>query len=599
MRRELSPRRRFALTLLAFILPLAAWSAISYIPWLWHPLVRVTAAGDGTFLEDQLVEKCAFAAANAALLGAGKVVAAGDPANPVFLSPPHAVARALITGFTTPLLRKNEPWLHESLLHSVRLIAWGFGLSVIAGVPLGILCGSFRFVSYLFEPFVDFIRYMPAPAFGALAVAVFGINDEPKIAIIVIIVISSFFCTVLVVANTARLVDRSLLEAAQTLGAGDRQLLTRVIVPAMLPQLYNDLRILLGSAWTALIVAELIGASSGISYFINQQGKYRNYDNVFAGIILIGMVGLITDQILAYLSRFIFPGRMARMDDKKSVGKTPSNPIALEVRDLGKTFPRHGGGDATALAHLNFSVHRREFVTVVGPFGCGKSTLVRILAGLEGASSGVVLVDGAPVTGPGSDRGMVFQGYTLFPWLTVLRNVMFGLRLRGMGFNAARSQALEWIEMVGLTRFADAYPHQLSGGMKQRVAIARAIANQPRVLLMDEFFGARDPKTRLQMQSHLLQIWRNVNITVVFITHDLDEAALLADRIVVLGAPDQQHIGGHLVEILTTRFNRERDIDIARDPGYATIRHQLEHLVHPPPLAEPPPPLPLGRMTPI
>ena len=122
---------------------------------------------------------------------------------------------------------------------------------------------------------------------------------------------------------------------------------------------------------------------------------------------------------------------------------TQSHPIALEVRDLGKTFPRRGDGDATALAQVNFSVNRGEFVTVVGPSGCGKSTLVRILAGLEDASSGSVLVDGAPVTGPGSDRGMVFQGYTLFPWLTVLRNVMFGLSLRGIGFNAARSQALE------------------------------------------------------------------------------------------------------------------------------------------------------------
>lgn len=304
VRRELAPRRRALLALLAFALPLALWCAISYVPWLWHPLMRVTAAGDGTYAVDQLIEQAAFASANAELAAAGKSLAVGEPANPVFLPPPHAVARALVTGFTTPPKRKGEPWLHESLLHSVKLIAIGFTIAAVIGVPLGILCGSFRFVSHLVEPFVDFIRYMPAPAFGALAVAVFGINDEPKIAIIVI---STFFCTVLVVANTARLVDRPLLEAAQTLGASDRQLLTRVIVPAMLPQLYNDLRILLGSAWTALIVAELIGASSGISYFINQQGKYRNYDNVFAGIILIGVLGLVTDQILARLSRFLFP----------------------------------------------------------------------------------------------------------------------------------------------------------------------------------------------------------------------------------------------------------------------------------------------------
>ena len=304
VRRELSPRQRALLTVCAFLLPLALWSAVSYIPWLWHPLVRVSEVGDSSFTTGQLIEQGAFASANVTLLTAGKKPAGGEPANPVFLPPPHAVGKALITGFTTPPLRKGEPWLHESLLHSVKLIAVGFSLAALVGVPLGILCGSLRFFSHLIEPFVDFIRYMPAPAFGALMVAIFGINDEPKIAIIVI---ASLFTTVLVVANTARLVDRSLLEAAQTLGANDRTLLTRVVIPAMLPQLYNDLRILLGAAWTALIVTELIGASSGISYFINQQGKYRNYDNVFAGIMLIGFLGLITDQVLAFFGRHVFP----------------------------------------------------------------------------------------------------------------------------------------------------------------------------------------------------------------------------------------------------------------------------------------------------
>jgi NitT/TauT family transport system permease protein len=286
------------------VLPLGLWSAVSYIPWLWHPLMRVTSTGDGSFAAGQLIERATFSSTNATLIAAGQAPAVGERANPVFLPPPHAVARALVTGFTTPPLRKGEPWLHESLLHSLRLIAIGFSIAAGIGVPLGILCGSFRVVSHLIEPFVDFLRYMPAPAFGALMVAVCGINDEPKIAIIVI---ASFFTTVLVVANTARHVEHSLLEAAQTLGATDRMLLTRVIVPAMLPQLYTDLRILLGAAWTALIVAELIGASSGISYFINQQGKYRNYDNVFAGIILIGLLGLITDQVLAFIGRFLFP----------------------------------------------------------------------------------------------------------------------------------------------------------------------------------------------------------------------------------------------------------------------------------------------------
>src|SRR6185369_16975141 len=143
--------------------------------------------------------------------------------------------------------------------------------------------------------------------------------------------------------------------------------------------------------------------------------------------------------------------------------------------------------------------------------------------------SGVVRVDGEPVVGPGADRGMVFQNYTLFPWLTVKHNVMFGLKMKGVPPVRAEAQARRWLEMVNLSKFADAYPSELSGGMKQRVAIARALANQPRILLMDEPFGALDAQTRCSMQAHLLKIWENVDVTVVFITHDLDEAIYLAD----------------------------------------------------------------------
>jgi NitT/TauT family transport system ATP-binding protein len=261
--------------------------------------------------------------------------------------------------------------------------------------------------------------------------------------------------------------------------------------------------------------------------------------------------------------------------------KIRERPVVLEARNLDKHFQTPSGGTTIALDQINFQVHRREFITVIGPSGCGKSTLVRILAGLDTQTAGEVLVDGKPVRGPGRDRGMVFQGYTLFPWLTVTRNVMFGLKMGGMGDDEARSQALLWIGMVGLEKFADAYPHQLSGGMKQRVAIARALANRPRILLMDEPFGALDPRTRMQMQSYLLQIWQNVNITIVFITHDLDEAVLLADRVVVLGAPDAAHRGGHLVQILDVPLPSPRDVDVVRQPAFAAVREHLDHLVHP------------------
>jgi NitT/TauT family transport system ATP-binding protein len=188
-----------------------------------------------------------------------------------------------------------------------------------------------------------------------------------------------------------------------------------------------------------------------------------------------------------------------------------------------------------------------------------------------------MLLDGKPIHGPGSDRGMVFQSYTLFPWLTVLKNVMFGLEVSGAASSAeAVGEAKMWLEMVGLSNFASAYPHQLSGGMKQRVAIARALANRPRMLLMDEPFGALDAQTRCQMQSYLLQIWKQVDITILFITHDLDEAVYLADRILVLDAHP-----GRLREMMEVAVPRPRSPDQFLEPEFIAARRHLEDLIHP------------------
>ncbi len=293
------------LALLSFLLPLLLWSAVSYVPWIWHPLMRVNDAGTVEwFKPGLLVERAVFAEENAKAVTAGGRAATGERANPVFLPPPHAVGRALWTAFTTKPVLRDELWLHQSLLLSIRTIFLGFMLSSLFGVPLGILCGAYPPVARLFEPVIDFVRYMPAPAFGALAVAVLDIYAAPKIAIIVI---GTFFQQVLVIANTVRRHDPALIEAAQTLGAGPRKLLLHVIIPSCLVDLYNDQRILLGWAWTYLIVAEVVGVSTGITFFIGQQAKYRNFDNVYAAIIIIGIIGLVTDQGLAFVGRRIFP----------------------------------------------------------------------------------------------------------------------------------------------------------------------------------------------------------------------------------------------------------------------------------------------------
>jgi NitT/TauT family transport system permease protein len=305
LKRELPPRTRFTLLVLSFVAPLLLWSAISYIPWVWHPLVRISDPGEVEYFTEGLdVQRADFDGEVEKARVSGTALPVGTRVNPVYLPAPHEVARAFYTAFITPPRLPNEPWLHESLGHSIRTIFWGFLFSSIVGVPLGILCGSFRFFARLQEPFIEFFRYLPAPAFGALCVAVLGIDDGPKIAVIFI---GTFFQQVLVIANSVRKVDPALVEAAQTLGTSSRNLVRRVIIPATITDIYTDLRILLGWAWTYLIVAEVVGTMSGITYFINQQARYRNFDNVYAAIAMIGIIGFATDLFLAWLGRMLFP----------------------------------------------------------------------------------------------------------------------------------------------------------------------------------------------------------------------------------------------------------------------------------------------------
>ena len=266
-------------------------------------------------------------------------------------------------------------------------------------------------------------------------------------------------------------------------------------------------------------------------------------------------------------------------------------PVVLEIEHLGREFAGQGGS-VTALRDVSLRIHRRELVCVIGPSGCGKSTLIRIIAGLDDPSSGRMLVDGKETSGPCPERGMVFQGYTLFPWLTVKRNIMFGLEMGGMRIDEAEAEARQWISLVGLDKFGDHYPHQLSGGMKQRVAIARALAPNPRVLLMDEPFGALDAQTRAQMQAHLLEIWRNVEVTILFITHDLDEAIFLADRIVVLKAHP-----GEVQEIIEVPVPRPRSLAQVNSPEFLATRRRLDELIHPRTHAAPVEKLPIIRLT--
>ncbi|MEM6459821.1 MAG: ABC transporter permease [Planctomycetota bacterium] len=406
----LSAKRSTPLIVASFVLPMAIWCLVSYVPFIWHPLVNVQVSGGSIYrigdrpekadfrrereealagnaairqrlaageplderssrvkrankavvkqfgpyaeangwldaraaLDEQAIytamtaylageleptmarlsaENVAVVEYNAGVLAelqaddAGRLALPGDryllslvpqgrPENPVFLPPPHEVGLAFYDAFVTPPRREGEPWLHERLGESVVTIAQGFGLACLIGLPLGLICGAFPFFAKLTEPVVNFVSYIPPPAFGALLIAVFGIAGGPKIAMVFI---AAVLPLVLMVAKTTRLMEPALLEAAQTLGASRPRLVMRVIVPGVLPNVWNDLRIVLALSWTILIIAELTGTKSGISGYMQQQGRYRNFDNVFAAMVMIGIIGFTVDQLLVLARRVLFP----------------------------------------------------------------------------------------------------------------------------------------------------------------------------------------------------------------------------------------------------------------------------------------------------
>jgi len=243
----------------------------------------------------------------------------------------------------------------------------------------------------------------------------------------------------------------------------------------------------------------------------------------------------------------------------------------LVIEAVSRTFPGvHGGPPTRALEPTSLAVADNDFICVLGPSGCGKSTLLRIVAGLDTPTTGRVVLDGAPVTGPGAERGMVFQSYTLFPWLTVTENICFGLREKGVPAAEQARRAAHYVARVGLEGFERHYPKMLSGGMQQRTALARALANDPKILLLDEPFGALDNQTRSLMQELLLSIWEAERTTVLFVTHDIDEAIFMANRVAVMTARP-----GRIKTDLTIDLAHPRHYTVKTSPEFSAYKARL------------------------
>ncbi|NVM76323.1 NitT/TauT family transport system ATP-binding protein [Duganella sp. SG902] len=268
-------------------------------------------------------------------------------------------------------------------------------------------------------------------------------------------------------------------------------------------------------------------------------------------------------------------------DVNQAYGRIAIDKLSLRVGAGAQAFE--------AVQDVSLNVAPGEFVCLLGPSGCGKSTLLGALAGHLRPSKGGITVDGVTVDGPHAERGLVFQHHTLFPWRRVIDNVAFGLKMQGVGRTERRRRAAELLAMVGLQDFAEHYPAQLSGGMKQRVEIARVLINHPRVMLMDEPFGALDAQTRLMMQQLLLQLWAKIRTTIVFITHDIDEALFLADRILVMSPRP-----GRIIEEIKVDFARPRDETLVTSARFTALKRRCLQLLHPA-NAE----LPLERLSPL
>lgn len=245
----------------------------------------------------------------------------------------------------------------------------------------------------------------------------------------------------------------------------------------------------------------------------------------------------------------------------------------LHIQDLSKVY-RSSGHEVVAIAEINLAIRNKEFATILGPSGCGKSTLLRIVAGLMRPTRGVVRLDGSAIGGPGRDRGMVFQSYTLFPWLTVMENIQFGPGLSGVPKAEQEQVARAFVEKVGLQGFEEAYPKALSGGMKQRVAIARALANNPTILLLDEPFGALDAQTRSLMQELLTQVWEELHKTILFVTHDVEEAIFLSDRVFIMTARP-----GRIKAEIGIPLERPRSYELKASETFLALKRQALSLI--------------------
>ncbi len=439
--------------------------------------------------------------------------------------------------FATVMELAKSGELSRHITATVTRVAAGFGLGVAAGTILGAISGYWGLARQLLDPTVQALRAIPSIAWVPLFILWLGIFETSKIALIAVGV---FFPVYLGVMGAILSVDRKIVEVGRTFRLSGPAMIRRILLPAVLPAYVVALRVGLGLGWMFVVAAEFMGASEGLGYLLIDGQQLGKPAQIVAAIVIFAILGKTTDWLIE-----IATAPLLRWQD--AFGRQGSS-LMLALDRVGKTYPN----GVHALERFSADIRPGEIVAIIGGSGCGKSTLLRAVAGLDRASTGTVTLDGAVITAPHAKIGIIFQEPRLLPWLSVADNIGFGLS--ELPADARREKVARALARVGLADKAKAWPRELSGGQAQRVAIARALVPQPEVLLLDEPFSALDAFTRRDLQDHLLDLWNDTRPTLILVTHDVDEAVVLADRVLVMRPRP-----GRLFEEIKINLARPRD----------------------------------------
>ena len=493
--------------------------------------------------------------------------------------------------------------IFQHLVASLLRVLLGFAIAMTAGIGLGFLFGLLPLVGGMFRPLFEMVRPIPPIAWIPLAVAILGMGDKPAI---LVIFIGAFFPvltnTVLGVAE----ISQELIDVAKTLGASRFRVLRRVIWPASLPHIFAGIKVGVGFGWMCVVAAEMVGAQSGMGYIIQLNRQLLYLDKVVAGMVAIGVVGFAVIWAVMAIERRALTWRFSEARGEtgrnnsnidieeaeleavdtenvtgvlKSIMNKRSSPkpqgARMTVDDLNYSYP-----DGTrVLSHVSIDVEPGTVFCLLGESGCGKTTLLRIIAGLAATqgSRNVSIIEGDNLLPPGNPHTcMMFQSLALFHWLRARDNVAFPLEIRGYSKSAAREVSDRLLKVMGIGEKAETFPAALSGGQRQRVALARALAATPSLLLMDEPFSALDTILRQRFWAEFSEMFEALHVTVILVTHDIEEAIFLSDHVAVMqpdkdGHPDKDDI----VDLVPVRFSKPRRNEIRESAEFDRLRLRL------------------------